>query len=143
MKKVLFQFIAAALGAAAGGPAFVYCWSTIDRFFYDTFGIVLWCDGCHAPAMSLLCGFIPVCAALFLILFNKAAYRQGSPRQWLAALGASVIIGGAANMLAVNFVSGAAAAMLIAAITAAAALLGIEAQRRFSDTQEHISGGNP
>jgi hypothetical protein len=125
MKKRIFQFGIALLGAAAGGAAFALLWQHIDRFFYDAFGIVLQCDGCHTASLSLLYGFIPVSAGACCAAFNKIFYREGGWPLLFCSLAACVLIGGTLSLLAVQIARGAVAAVLIACSMGISAVLGI------------------
>lgn len=124
MKKKISQFCAALLGAVAGGVLYALLWQYIDRFFYDTFGIIIQCDDCHTASLSLLYGFIPVAAAVCIATFNKILYREGGVAMFLRCLAACVLLGGTLSVLAVQIAAGAIAALLIACSVGLSAVLG-------------------
>lgn len=124
MKKIVVQFFAAASGSVAGGFFYAFFWSHIDRFFYDAFGIVLQCDGCLAPSLSLLYIFIPCTAAFFVFFSTRFFYTSCGFFCLLGSLLSSVCIGGTISLLAVQITNGVVAAVLVAGSIAGAATAG-------------------
>jgi len=124
MKKIVVQFFAAASGSVVGGFFYAFLWSHIDRFFYDAFGIVLQCDGCLAPSLSLLYIFIPCTAAFFVFFSTRFFYTSCGFYCLLGSLLSSVCIGGTISLLAVQITNGMVAAVLVACSIAGAATAG-------------------
>jgi len=130
MKKIVVQFLAAAAGSVAGGFFYVGLWPHIDRFFYDTFGIILQCDGCMGPSLSLLYVFIPCTAALFVFVSTRLFYTSCGFVCLLGSLLSSVCIGGTISLLAVQFANGMNAAVLVGGSIAVSATAGCNYARR-------------
>jgi|GEM_PF-2826911 len=130
MKKIVLQFLVAAAGAVAGGSAFALLWPHIDRFFYDAFGIVLQCDGCHTEALSLLYVFVSCTAAVFVFVYTRLLYKSCGFVCLLGSLLSSVCIGGTISLLAVQIANGLIAAVLVAGSIAVAATAGCNYARR-------------
>jgi hypothetical protein len=124
MKKTVTQFLAAAAGSVSGGIFYAFLWPFIDRFFYDAFGIVLQCDGCLAPSLSLLYVAIPCTAAVFVCVYTRVFFKSRGFVCLRGALLSSVCIGGTISLLAVQIASGLTAAVLVACTTGAAATAG-------------------
>lgn len=123
MKKKAVQFVGALIGAFAGAVLYVLLWKHIDRFFYDTFGIVLQCDGCHGPSLSLIYGFIPVAAAVCSAACSTLVFRDGGWALLGRSLAACIMIGGTLSLGAVYVAAGAVAAVLVACSMGLAALI--------------------
>jgi hypothetical protein len=130
MKRTVAQFLAAVSGSVAGGFFYAYLWPHIDRFFYDAFGIVLQCDGCLMPSLSLLYIFLPCTAAFFVFACTRFFYTSCGFTCLAGALLSSVCIGGTISLLAVQVSHGVNAAVLVAASTAIAATGGCNYARR-------------
>ncbi len=124
MKKTVVQFLAAAAGSVAGGFFYACLWPHIDRFFYEAFGIILQCDGCMAPSLSLLYVFAPCTAAFFVCVSTRLFSASCGFACLLGSLLSSVCIGGTISLLAVQMASGMTAAVLVAGSVALAATAG-------------------
>ncbi len=124
MKKIVVQFFAAAAGSVAGGFFYAFLWPHIDRFFYDAFGIILQCDGCLTPSLSLLYVFAPCTAAFFVFVYTRLFHTSCGFVCLLGSLLSSVCIGGTISLLAVQISNGMNAAVLVAGSTALAATAG-------------------
>ena len=124
MKKIVAQFLAASAGSVAGGVLYAFLWPRIDRFFYDAFGIVLQCDGCLTPSLSLLYVFVPCTAAFFIFVLTRLFDKSCGCACLLGALLSSVCIGGTISLLAVQIANGMIAAVLVTCITGLAATAG-------------------
>lgn len=124
MKKKIVQFGCAIFGATAGAVLFVLLWPSIDRFFYEFFGMVLQSVGSHTPSLSLLYVFIPGIAAVCTAACNKIFYRESGAAFFLRILVSCMLIGGTLSLLAVHIASGAVAAVLVAGCMGLAAVLG-------------------
>jgi hypothetical protein len=124
MKKIVVQFFAAVAGSVAGGFFYALLWPYVDRFFYDAFGIVLQCDGCLAPSLSLLYVFVPCTAAIFVCACTRLFYKSCGCVCLLGSLLSSVCIGGTIALLAVQIANGLSAAVLVAGSIAIAATAG-------------------
>ncbi|MBN2109094.1 MAG: hypothetical protein JW832_16830 [Deltaproteobacteria bacterium] len=123
MKKKAVQFGGALFGACAGAVLYVLVWGYIDRFFYDVFGIVLQCDGCHGPSLSLIYGFIPVAAAVCSTACSAVFFREGGWALFARCLAACTVVGGTLSLGAVYVAAGGVAAVLVACSMGLAALL--------------------
>ena len=130
MKKIVAQFLAAAAGSVAGGFFYAFLWPHIDRFFYDAFGIVLQCDGCLFPSLSLLYVFVPCTAAVSVCVYTRLFYKSRGFVCLLGSLLSSVCIGGTISLLAVQIANGLIAAVLVACSIAVAATAGCNYARR-------------
>jgi hypothetical protein len=124
MKKTVVQFLAAAAGSVAGGFFYACLWPHIDRFFYDAFGIILQCDGCMAPSLSLLYVFAPCTAAFFVFVATRLFFASCGLSCLAGSLLSSVCIGGTVSLLAVQMANGMTAAVLVAGSVALAATAG-------------------
>ncbi len=132
IKKSAIQFASACIGAAVGGLAFAFLWPRIDRFFYNAFGIVLECDGCHTASLCLLYIFIPGFAAAFQTACEKVVCGAAGFFVFFRNLAACTALGGTLSLFAVQIASGAAAACLVACCMGISAIAGSVVPRRSS-----------